>query len=60
MDIEQAFSKAAQRLKFDIDKTEKNVYYINMRRGNGSTVERHLPKVNVAGSNPVFRSRKER
>ena len=27
--------------------------------GSGSVVERHLAKVNVAGSNPVFRSKVE-
>ncbi len=27
-------------------------------RGSGSTVERQLPKLDVAGSNPVFRSTK--
>ncbi len=33
------------------------VYYLSVRElGNGSVVERHLAKVNVAGSNLVSRS----
>lgn len=31
----------------------------NFIRGNSSVVERQLPKLNVAGSNPVSRSRKK-
>ncbi len=33
-------------------------YNIPVECGNGSTVERHLPKVNVASSNLVSRSKK--
>ena len=41
-----------------IDSPSKKLYTIRNPCGSGSMVERRLPKPNVAGSSPVFRSKK--